>query len=386
VATPAAASLAALAPGETQQLLAELVRGNLLTEAVPGRYALHDLLRAYAEELATADDPAADRRAALQRALDHYLHTAVTAVRRRSPYRIGIEPDPPADGVRPDDPQDVFAWFRAEDEVLREALRQSAAQGFDRHTWQLAWALADEYGLAGRWQEWADSQETGLAAARRLGDRRGQANAHRSLGRALAWLRRYDDGHAHLTRAFTLFGELGVPADQANTQLGISWLLDQQGRHREALDHDERARELYAAAGHRSGEAIALTAIAWDLGQLGEHERSLSYTRQALDVHEELGNLHGQESSWSNFGNAYLRLNRHAEAISAYENAVACARRKGDRTAEAYDLRMLGDAQEAAGRMAAARKSWTAALEILDDIEHPDAAEVRGRLTTLGAG
>jgi tetratricopeptide (TPR) repeat protein len=137
---------------------------------------------------------------------------------------------------------------------------------------------ADEYGLAGRWQECADAQRVGLAAARRLGDRRGQADAQRSLGRALGWLRRYDDGYANPIRALDLFDELGDRADQANTQLGIPWLFDQQGRHREALDRDRLARALYATAGNRAGEATALTAIAWDLGQLGEHERSLAYT------------------------------------------------------------------------------------------------------------
>lgn len=40
------------------------------------RFAFHDLLRTYAAELALAHDPAADRRGALHRVFDHYLHTA----------------------------------------------------------------------------------------------------------------------------------------------------------------------------------------------------------------------------------------------------------------------------------------------------------------------
>ena len=48
IAVAAAASLAAVPPGRARTLLAELTRAHLLTEHAPGRYALHDLLRAYA--------------------------------------------------------------------------------------------------------------------------------------------------------------------------------------------------------------------------------------------------------------------------------------------------------------------------------------------------
>ncbi len=59
--------------------LAELTRAHLVTERVPGRFALHDLLRAYATETAGATDPEDYRLAARRRLLDHYLHTAYRA-------------------------------------------------------------------------------------------------------------------------------------------------------------------------------------------------------------------------------------------------------------------------------------------------------------------
>ncbi|MER6282522.1 AfsR/SARP family transcriptional regulator [Streptomyces sviceus] len=55
VITPAAAAaLAGLPVRRTGPLLGELAEAHLLTEAAPGRYALHDLLRALAAELAEA--------------------------------------------------------------------------------------------------------------------------------------------------------------------------------------------------------------------------------------------------------------------------------------------------------------------------------------------
>jgi transcriptional regulator with XRE-family HTH domain len=48
ISVPAAASLAAVEKPEARRLLRELARGCLIAEHIPGRYAFHDLLRAYA--------------------------------------------------------------------------------------------------------------------------------------------------------------------------------------------------------------------------------------------------------------------------------------------------------------------------------------------------
>lgn len=55
ISAAAVATLARLSARETGPLLGELAEGHLLTEAAPGRYALHDLLRALAVELAEED-------------------------------------------------------------------------------------------------------------------------------------------------------------------------------------------------------------------------------------------------------------------------------------------------------------------------------------------
>ena len=59
--------------------MAELCDEHLLTEYVPGRYICHDLLRSYAAEEASTRESEADRRGAMHRMLDHYLHAATVA-------------------------------------------------------------------------------------------------------------------------------------------------------------------------------------------------------------------------------------------------------------------------------------------------------------------
>src|SRR5262249_49907769 len=105
--TRAAASLAGLPLATTRPLLAELARAHLVSEHSPGRYACHDLLRAYAREQAHALDPAAERRAATRRILLHYVYSADDADRMLDPRRE----EPPAltelpPGVDPERPTD----------------------------------------------------------------------------------------------------------------------------------------------------------------------------------------------------------------------------------------------------------------------------------------
>ena len=100
----AAASLAGIAPDRARALLAGLARGHLLSERRPGRYALHDLLRAYAAEQARDRDDDDARRAAVGRLLDYWLHTACAAAALLDPFFAPEPAEPPLPGVVLDAP------------------------------------------------------------------------------------------------------------------------------------------------------------------------------------------------------------------------------------------------------------------------------------------
>ncbi|WP_449348375.1 BTAD domain-containing putative transcriptional regulator [Streptomyces shaanxiensis] len=67
VSLSAAASLAGLGTAAARSLLAELVHTHLVDEPAPGRYAWHDLLRAYAAELSAGTDGPGEVAAARRR-------------------------------------------------------------------------------------------------------------------------------------------------------------------------------------------------------------------------------------------------------------------------------------------------------------------------------
>ncbi|MBO0880955.1 MAG: hypothetical protein J2P17_11550, partial [Mycobacterium sp.] len=55
ISADAAASLAGISADKTRILLRELTRCHLMSEHTPGRFVMHDLLRAYAAELSDAE-------------------------------------------------------------------------------------------------------------------------------------------------------------------------------------------------------------------------------------------------------------------------------------------------------------------------------------------
>jgi len=221
----ALASLAGQPPTETRRLLTELVRVNLAGEPGHGRYVLHDLLRAYAGELAAPTDTQAER----ARLRDHYLHTAAAAAAaavRLHPARRPIPLPPAGAGVVLADVSDATAWFRAEGRALVTAVQDSTD---DRYAWQLAWTLADYLDREGRWQEWFDTQSTAAAAAERLGDESWQLYAHRSAAGAMIRLRRFSRGRELLERSARLAAGTGEQVAQAQTENTLAWLLELEG-------------------------------------------------------------------------------------------------------------------------------------------------------------
>jgi len=386
VTVAAAASLAGRPEAEIRALLAELVRAHMLTEPGPERYTFHDLLAAYASELVCTRESEADRQAAQRRVLEHYLHTAFAASVLLMPHREPITLDPPAPGVVPErlaNRTQALVWFAAEHPVVLAAVERAAATGFRTHAWQLAWTIADFLDRQGHWQDIVDSQRTALDAAERGGDVTGQTHAHHEIARGYVRLGRHDDAHRHLDHLLRLFAADEDAIGQARIHLNMCHVMQLRGWHAEGLDHALRALELYRVAGQRSGEAKALNSVGWSYALLGDFARSLAYSEQVLAIFEELGDLTGQAATWDSVGYAHHPLGRYPQAIDAYRHALEVVRDVGDRFHEGMILDHLGDSHHSAEEPGAARDAWKQALAILTELDHPDAAAVRGKLDRL---
>ncbi|MEU1267711.1 BTAD domain-containing putative transcriptional regulator [Streptomyces sp. NPDC005799] len=380
ISAPAAAALAGVPVREARRLLSELADVHLASEHVPGRYALHDLLRAHAAELVASEE---DRDTAVDRLYAYYVHSAHAADRILAPHADPLPPGPPPAGVSVEDLSDdrqASAWLTAEYPVLPAVIDAAAHSGRDRLAALLAWSLEPFFDRRGHWHDGLAAQRTALTSALRLSEPVWEAHGLRGLGRAEGRLGLHDRSRPRLRRALELFTELGDPIGRAQTHRSLGWEADQQGDLPGALHHNQQALQLFRASGDRAAQASVLNSVGWYHALLGQYREALSHCFEALAMLQDLGDRYGQASTWDSIAYAQHGLGRHPHALLGYHNALTLYRELGVPYLEASTLVHIGDTHLAMGAPDEADAAWREALTLFVSLGHPDAEEVRDRL------
>uniref|UniRef100_UPI0031D763CE AfsR/SARP family transcriptional regulator n=1 Tax=Saccharothrix mutabilis TaxID=33921 RepID=UPI0031D763CE len=381
----AAASLTGSSTPDTRAVLRALTDASLITPVPGGRYAMHDLVRAYAGATAHATLPAAVRRAALDRVVDFYLHTAHTADRLLDPHRETIRLAPPAPGVRPRQLPDVpaaLAWLDTHHPHLLAAQHTAIAHRRHETVWHLAWVLTtfqrhrghrhDELAV---WRAAADAELPDLAA---------RTLVHRLLGDAHAALGQHEVAVAHLHEALALAERHGNHAQQAHTHHTLSWVWEQRGDDRQALEHARRALTLYRALDQPVGEAVALNAVGWYAARLGDHDSGRADCRAGLALYRRHHDLAGEAAALDSLGYIEHHTGHHRQAVHHYREALALRRALGNTNQAADTLDNLGHPHAALGERARAREVWREALvSYREQGRNADAERVRRQLRDL---
>jgi DNA-binding SARP family transcriptional activator/tetratricopeptide (TPR) repeat protein/DNA-binding XRE family transcriptional regulator len=376
----AAASLLGVAPTDIRAPLTELVEAHLISEHRPGRYAFHDLLRAYAATLARSEGESAD---ALRRVTDHYLHSLELADHLMSPLARRVTPPPHVAGVTPVVVADRVAaeeWMATEWRVLTALISRAATAALDVHVWQLAWLLWRFFEFRGHLNDWVATQELALDAARRLGDPVALEYVHRALSFAWTRLHRYDRARAHLREAVAQHDHLDDPLGHARIMLSMAWVEDQDGQPQDSLRWAERALVAFEALDDRVGTAHALAATGWALVKTGDLDRAFVLCTRALELHGDLDDAYGRADLLDTMGEIHRRWADYPAAVKYFDEGARVHRELGDRYAEGVSLRDLGDAHAASGDPVLAATAWRGALDLFEAVGHPDAVGVRARL------
>ncbi|MGW6796602.1 BTAD domain-containing putative transcriptional regulator [Streptomyces chartreusis] len=377
----AAASMLARTRTETRMLLDGLTAAALLTEERPGRYTMHDLVRAFGHDRVRDQDDARERRGVVHRLLDHYVHTTRKAAHRLFTVRHQAVPEYPMDGVICEDPEPV-AWYESERAILLAALDLADRERFDHHAWQLAALLRDYLNRQGMWHHLQVSQQTGLAAAVRSGDPAAEGRALWGLALADANMGRHEAAYARLRRALAIFTQTGTPEDVAATRARIGYLLTEQGDHAAALEQAHETLALYPPASDPSRRAGALNSVSWLYAQLGRLEDAADHARQALALDTHLS-PYALADTWDTLGFIRSRQERVDDAADSYRRAAEIYRRHGARFREAGTLRALGDAYRRAGHARQAEDVYRQALERVAATDDPGASQLGAELTRL---
>jgi DNA-binding SARP family transcriptional activator len=385
ISGPAAASLAGTSPRQIGAALRELAALHLITEDRLGRYVLHDLIRAFAAELADAVIPPEQRQAAIGRMLDHYLHTARAGDAILSPaqHPVPIPLTPTYEGSSPEElrsREQATNWFRSEYRVLMAVTSLAVEFGFDVHAWQLPMNFFRHLDWHGFWDDWDTVQRIAHDAAERLNDKEAKAYTLRSGGMLSMRLGFYEDALRQFQSALTLYVELDELAGQARAQGELSMVFSIQNRYSDALTHSESALELSAKLDNPYLRATSLNKVGWHTAHLGDFERALMLCKQALVLQQELENPLSEAFVLDSLGYIHQKLHNYSQSVQCFKRATTLFSEFGNRFELAATLSNLGDACNAADDLDSARDAWIRAIAILEELHHPSAADIRTKL------
>ncbi len=383
-----AASLAGVAIEQVRGLIAELARVQLVSEPAPDRFASHDLLRAYAAELA-AQCPDAERQTGLQRLFDHYLHTGYQASVALNPSRDPMELAAPQAGVRVEpfaSSEEAMAWFIAERAALMGVTAQAQAAGSDRHSQQLPVVLYSFFTLRGLWSEMISAYRIALAAAERRGDRSATAYALCAIARAACRLGDFETAYAHIRGSKQTARDCGDRLGEARACLFHAEIHGRGGRYPEAIAQAQRALSLYRELDHLAGQGRANNRIGWYYAQIGDYRRTIAACRIALTIQRRTGDRLTEVATWDSLGFAHHHLGEHRQAITCFEIALEMSRDLGDVCNEAEALHHLGDAYLALDDRSAARQAWRQSVTIFEALGLPPVGELRAKLCGIDDG
>jgi Tetratricopeptide repeat len=103
----------------------------------------------------------------------------------------------------------------------------------------------------------------------------------------------------------------------------------------------------------------------------------------ALNGAADYGSRHLEGDIWNSLGYTEYHAGDLGEAAACYERALSIFQTAGDRWGQADTLTNLGDIRRAAGDRLQAQDAWQQAHDILDDLQHPDAAKLRAKLVSM---
>jgi tetratricopeptide (TPR) repeat protein len=369
---------------EAETLLEGLVDAHLIeATSVSGRYRFHDLLRLYAREQLESDETDQDQDRALRRILEWYLDTTDAAQQFLTPGRRRLTHRPTGrwtHGPTIAGLGDALAWLEEERASLVAATHQATERGLHSIAWQLSDALGTFLALRSYYADGQNTNEVGLAAARKARNRQAEAWIMCNLGHSYRDLGKCNEAVELHQRSLATFRSLEDAECVARvlTALGRDYVA--LGRSEEAIVCLQQALATSRRMGYAYREGVTLEYLGVAYRAVRQPEQAIDCFERSLEICRQLGGRWSEGSTLRNLGQVYGDLCRFEEAIDCYKESLVISREVGRRWGEGRALELLGLALQHTEGVEAARACWDEALAIFTELGAPQADEVRARL------
>jgi tetratricopeptide (TPR) repeat protein len=358
----AAAALTGTTVDQARRLLAALHRAHLVQPTARSRYGMHDLLKAYATQLAHAHDAEPDRRAAVEQLIDYYLAAAVTAMNRLNPAEAYHRPEvlEPA-GADLRTAVQARSWLDEQRATLTSIAAHSADHGWPERAVQLSITLY-RYLYEGHHAEAIVVHERARLAARSCGDRASEAHALVSLGVTNALGGRAAVAVDLLRHAVAIYRELDDGYGLARALNNLGGVQERGGDYGPALEHIEESVRVARAAGARDAISAALSSFGYTATIVGRYTDAAAALEEAIAINRQLGYVWNLTRSLTNLGLVHYHRADYPAAADCHRQAAEVARDNGDKLAEAHAIAGLADVDLRLGRPTEAARRFEQAL------------------------
>lgn len=386
VSVPVAAAATGTGEAETRAVLGKLVESQLLQAVGPGRYDMHDLVRAYAREQAELLLTPDERAATLHRVLHFYLATArraaaiiETGATARTTVGAPADPD-----VRPPDLTDqaeAMHWIDGELDNLVDAVRLAGAGSHPAIAVGLAAALFLPLDIRSDRRRQTATTEIGLEAARRIGDVRGAAQLNNDRGVVCALDGRPDEAMPYLHDAINGWRLAGDRVGELKSINCLAVAHNAAGRLADAAEVTRRALELAREVGDDTSEAVITANLGYVYRRLGRMDEAMATCEDALVVSRKTSQVRAEVAALGTIGDVLRSRGRLDEAADTYRQGIELALAGGHQFAAAEYAWWLGEILDEMGDRAGARNQWTIAVTRLREIGVIDIDEAQDVLT-----
>ncbi len=367
--TPVAARLLDVPARKADALLERLADLNLLESLAPERYRLHDLIRAYARELAEETLTPAERDAALERILRFYIGFAwaCQAQTHRSSPRFAFATIAHTPPPTVNDVVKSLDWLDSEHQNVVDRWQQALGSTLADSPLipELILALFGYHESRSRWVEMRDMHR-GVAE---LAEKNG-------LGGMAAWLQHdtaipevengsLDDGVTILLNALDMFRAVGDVRGQARCASSVTHVLGRLNRLDKALELGNEALRLSQQIGDRTVEGVTRVALGGLYDRHGDFVRADESFQHGVRLAEEIGDLRSIGKRYLNTGFSHLLVGRLDDAEEPLLKCIEAGKQLGNDDVESQGWQCLAALYAAQGRYRQAHESIDSGMALI---------------------